>query len=52
MILLSNILRTNVTELIFLFEKPSLQTSYIGKVAHLFRGAAPIVLSVHFGKKV
>lgn len=35
MILLSNILKANVTEFVFLLE-PSLQSSYIGKVGHLF----------------
>lgn len=36
MILLSNILKANVTEFGFLLEKPSLRTCYIGKVVHLF----------------
>ena len=36
MILLSNTLKTNVTEFIVLLEKPSLRSSYIGKVPHLF----------------
>lgn len=36
MTLLSNILRTDVTELTFLFEKPSLKSNYIGNIAHLF----------------
>ena len=36
---LSNILKANVTEFIFLLEKPSLQNNYIGKVAHLLSQA-------------
>lgn len=36
MILLSNTLKANVTEFGFLLEKPSLQTCYIVKGAHLF----------------
>lgn len=36
MILLRNTLKTNVTEFMFLLEKPSLQSSDIGKVPHLF----------------
>lgn len=46
MILSSNTVKTNVTEFIFLLEKPSLQSSYIGKVAHLFSGDAVIVVFV------
>lgn len=48
MILTSNTLKTNVTEFIFLLEKPSLQSGYIGRlVAHsILKGAATIILSV------
>lgn len=48
MILTSNTLKTNVTEFIFLLEKPSLQSGYIGKVgcSLILKGAATIILSV------
>ena len=44
-ILSSNSLKTNVTEFIFLLEKPSLQSSYREGCSLTLRGAAAIILS-------